>query len=103
MPSFIQPACPSRSENRLCPAGVCRSCDRARLMLRRVSPATARRCIDTYAVFYVDAEGVIWFTTPREHKWACAYYSLPPSRRYWVTEGALAVGLPEVRQMEMVL
>lgn len=101
MTSFIQPTCPSRSGNRLCPAGACRSCDRARLLLRRVSPATARRCVDTYAVFYVDAEGVIRFTTPREHGWMCA--SLPPSRRYWLAEAALSVGLPEVRQMEMVL
>lgn len=95
--------CPSRSANHLCPAGQCPSCDKARRRLRRVSPRVALANVDFYAVFFMDSEGVIRFTTPREHKWICSYYSLPPSRRYWLTEAALSVGLPEVRQMEMVL
>lgn len=101
MTSYIQPACPSRARNRLCPAGTCSHCDLARLLLRRVAPEAARRVINFYAVFYVDAEGVIWFTTPREHKWICG--GLPQSRRYWVSEAVLAVGMPVERQTVMTL
>ena len=103
MTSYIQHPCTSRAANHLCPAGACRRCDQARLLLRRVTPKAARQMIDFYAVFYIDAEGVIWFTTPREHKWNCNYYSLPPSRRYWVSEAALAVGMPVERQTEITL
>jgi len=101
MTSFIQPSCPSRTANHLCPAGACHSCDRARRLLRRVAPEAARQVINFYAVFYVDAEGVIWFTTPREHKWICD--GLPQSRRYWVSEAVLAVGMPVERQMGLEL
>lgn len=105
MTSFIQPPCPNRAANRLYPDGACSHCDRARLLLEPVTPEQAQWFINFYAVFFIDAEGVIWFTTPREHKWNCNYYALPPSRRYWVSEAALAVGMPvqKVTQMEMTL